>query len=158
LLRDRSGREGRRACVTGLTILNWICGIGEQKEYWFPATQIMIHAKHAAGQSGKIDPQDRQKARQVMGVYEGNLKAGKDYTGNGTKASPILFKERLLYYKAVRHFLEQMKISSAGPGVLDRDECGGLCHRYPGQTRDWWFEIPASCFHLVFDGMDNEEA
>jgi len=125
-------------------------------EYWLPAMQIMMNAKHAARQSGKVDPQDRRKARQVMGVYEENLKPGKDYTGDGTKASPILFREHLFYYSAIRRLLAQMNIEPAGPRVFDRDDHGRHCDRYAGQARDWWFAIPPSCFHLLLDGMDDE--
>jgi hypothetical protein len=156
LLTDRSGSEAARARVTGLTILDWICNIGEQKRYWFPAMQIMMNAKHAARQSGKVAPQDRLRARQMMGAYEGNLKPGRDYTGDGTKSSPILFSEHLLYYPAIRRFLEQMNIELAGPRVPDLDDHGRLCDRYTGRDRDWWFEIPPSCVHLLLDGMDNE--
>jgi hypothetical protein len=156
LLRDRSRSEATRSCLTGLIILDWICHSGEQKEYWFPAMQIMMNAKHAARQNGKVDPQDRRKVRQVMGAYEGNLKPGKDYTGDGTKASPILFRDHLLYYSAIRQLLQQINIDPAGPQVLDRDDHGRLCDRYSGQARDWWFAIPGSCFHLLLDGMEGE--
>jgi hypothetical protein len=156
LLRDRSGSEATRACLTGLMILDWICHTGEKKGYWFPALQIMISAKHAARQSGKVAPHDRRKTRQVMGDYEGRLKPGKDYTGDGTKASPILFREHLLHYSAIRYLLEQMNIEPAGPPVLDHDDHGNLCDRYSGQARDWWFAIPPSCFHLLLDQMNGE--
>lgn len=157
LLRDRSGRKAAWAYVTGLTVLDWVCNIREQKAYWFPAMQIMMNAKHAARQIGKVAPQDRRKARQIMGAYEGNLKPGKDYTGDGTKASPILFRENLLYYSAIHRFLEQMIIEPTESCMLDSDDHGRFCDRYTARDRDWWFEIPPSCVHLLLDGMDNEE-
>jgi hypothetical protein len=153
LLRDRSGSAATKACLTGLIILDWICHIGGQKEYWYPAMRIMIDAKHAARQSNKIDGQDRRKVRQLMGLYEGNLRPGKDYTGDGTKVSPIVFGEHLLYFSAVRHFLEQMKTELLGPPMLDQDDCDRLCERYAGQARDWWFAIPN---HPLLDWVDGE--
>jgi hypothetical protein len=56
-----------------------------------------MNAKHAARQIGKLIPKEARTARQIMGVYEGNLKPGKNYTGDGTKASPILFRQHLFY-------------------------------------------------------------
>jgi hypothetical protein len=158
LLRDRSGNETVLACLTGLNVLDWISNIGEQKKYWYPALQIMMSAKHAALQGGKVASGDSRKTRQVMGEYEGTFKANKDYTGEGTKAAPILFRTHLLYYSATRHFLKQMNIQPTGPSVLDRDDHGCLCERYATQTRNWWFAISSSCFELLLDGIDGENA
>jgi hypothetical protein len=158
LLRDRSGSETAHARLMGLNVLDWICNISEQKKYWYPALQIMMSAKHAALQSCKVPSGDSRKTRQVMGEYEGTFKANKDYTGEGTKAAPILFRTHLLYYSATRHFLKQMNIQPTGPSVLDRDDQGCLCDRYTAPTRDWWFAIPNSCVELLLDGIDRENA
>jgi hypothetical protein len=158
LLRDRSGRKANLACLWGLTILDWVCNLGERRAHWFPAMQIMMNAKHAARQIGKLEPQDPQKVRQVMGAYEGNLKLRKDYTGDGTKASPILFREHLFYYPAVHRFLKQMNVDLAGPGVADHNDNGRFCVRYTGRDRDWWFEIPSSCFHLLLGELGPEDS
>jgi hypothetical protein len=156
LLRDRSGNETAHACITGLHILDWICNIGEQKKYWYPALQIMLSAKHAALQSGKVASGESRKARQLMGEYEGTFKANKDYTGEGTKAAPILFRTHIPYYSAMRRFHQQMNIQPIGPSILDHDDQGGLCDRYTAQIREWWFAIPSSCFELLLDGIDDE--
>jgi hypothetical protein len=158
LLRDRLGNETARACVTGLNILDWICNIDEQKKYWHPALQIMMSAKHAALQSRNVASGEGRKARQVMGQYEGGFKANRDYAGEGTKAAPILFRTHLPYYSATRHFLDQMHIQPTGPSVLDRDDQGGLCDRYTAEAREWWFAIPSSCFELLLDGIDGDNA
>jgi hypothetical protein len=158
LLRDRSGNETALACLTGLNVLDWICNIGEQNKYWYPALQIMMSAKHTALQSGKAASGDSRTTRQVMGEYQGTLKANKDYTGDGTKAAPFLFRTHFPYYSATKHFLKQMNIQPTGPSVLDCDDQGGLCDRYTAQTREWWFAIPRSCFELLLDGIDSENA
>jgi hypothetical protein len=155
LLKDRSGKEANSACLTGLNVLDWACNSGEQKKYWFPAMQIMMNAKHAAKQVDKLAPKDNRVAHQVMGVYEGKLKRGKDYTGEGTKSTPILFREHLFYYPALHQFLSEMSIEWVGPSPLDHDDHGHLCEIYSGHDRDWWFAIPSSCFQVLMpDGSE----
>ena len=143
LLKDRSGRMADRSCLTGLIILDWICRKDLTKDYFYPAFCIMMNAKHAALQSGHVGPQDRRKAQQMMGYYDGNFKLGKDYVGDGSKASPIAFKEHILYYPAAVYLLNQMKIEPAGFPSLDHDDSGRFCERYVGQDRDFWFLIPS---------------
>jgi hypothetical protein len=110
--------------------------------------QIIMNARHAAAQTGQVDSRDLRKARQVMGDYEGNLRPSKDYSGNGTKVSPIEFRQHLLYYQAIPRFLEQMGESSA-ERQLEYDGHGRLCDCYRGQKREWWFVIPVSSLEML---------
>jgi hypothetical protein len=156
-LKDRSGREAGRSCLTGLIILDWICSTEVAKDYLYPAFQIMMNAKHAALQSGRVGTDDRRKAQQMMGNYDGNFKLGKDYVGDGSKSSPIEFKEHILYYPAAAHLLEKMKMESTSIPTLDHDDNGRLCDRYVGQDRDLWFLIPGNYLWSLMGEMEIED-
>lgn len=140
LLIDRAGKSARRSRLSGLNILDWVCDQRQRKEYLFPALQIVFIAQHAARHIGGGAGQDLKKARQAMGHYEGNLKPGKDYTGDGTRASSIVFREHLLYYVALKRFLDQMNIEPDRLQIASNDR-GRWCEIYMGQGREWWFEV-----------------
>lgn len=141
LLRDRAGIFASRTCLLGICVLDWICDPQQRSEYLYPAARVVFAAQHAARHIGGFTNQDIKKKRLIMGHYEGQFKPTKDYTGDGTSASPIVFRKHLFYYTALQRFLEQMKISPDGRQPVLSDQ-GRWCDRYRETDREWWFEVP----------------
>jgi hypothetical protein len=102
---------------------------------------LNLKIEHAAERGGTAAAATEPQVKAAFGHYEGNLKLGRDYTGDGSREMPFCLRSSLQSIPASRMLLNQRGIKWTGR-QMKSDAVGRLCDCYQAADQDWWFVIP----------------
>ena len=125
----------------GVLVLEWLCDPNERMDLHSRAFILNTNIEHAASRGGTAAASSEAQVQGAFGHFKGKLKAGKDYTGDGSQENPFRFRPHLQFLPASYRLLQQMDVEYTGR-QLRRDAEGRFCDCYHAASREWWFSVP----------------
>ena len=131
----------------GYFILERLCDPKADMDVLAPAAVLLRMIEHAISRDDNYLPESDSEAKARFSYFDGKLKPGRDYTGDGTRENPIFLKQYLEYYTASHALLQQLGVDKDDKKLLP-DSSGRLCDCYQSPDREWWFVITSNSLGL----------
>jgi hypothetical protein len=122
-------------------VLEWLCDPNERKDLIAQAFVLNKNIEHAAVRGGTAAAASELQVKGAFGHFEGKLKSGRDYTGEGNREVPFRLRSHLQFHQASRILLQQMNVEWTHR-QLKRGADGRFCDCYQAGDREWWFTLP----------------
>jgi hypothetical protein len=134
-------RNGLSLAPLGVLVLEWLCDPNERMDLIAQAFILNTNIEHAASQGGTAAASSEAQVQGAFGHFDGKLKPGRDYTGDGSREKPFRFQPRLQFHQASYKLLQQLGIEFTGRQPI-RVADGRFCDCYQAADREWWFILP----------------
>jgi hypothetical protein len=125
----------------GLLLLEWLCDKNERWDLLAQAFILHTNIEHAAARGGTAAATSEAQVKGAFGHFDGMLKFGRDFTGDGSQGSPFEFRSHLQFHLASQKLLKQMEIEWTDRRPIKQSD-SRWCDCYEAATRQWWFIIP----------------
>jgi hypothetical protein len=124
----------------GVLVLERLCDPNERMDLIAQAFVLSTNIEHAAVRGGTAAAASEAQVKGAFGHFEGKLKPGRDYTGDGSREIPFCLRPHLQFHQASQMLLQQMHVEWT-VRQLANDADGRLCDCYQAADREWWFII-----------------
>jgi hypothetical protein len=140
---DLLKKKGEGASLAGLSILvlERLCDLNAKMDVSAPAIILGMKFEHAASLGGAATLGSDTKVKAAFSHFEGKLKPGRDYTGDGSKGNPFCFQAHHNFHVASYKLLQQLGIENAERELIKEGECFYDVYRLA--DNEWWFLIPS---------------
>jgi hypothetical protein len=125
----------------GLLLLEWLCDKNERWDLLAQAFVLHTNIEHAAARGGTAAATSEAQVKGAFGHFDGKLRFGRDFTGDGSQESPFEFRSHLQFHLASQKLLKQMEIEWTDRQPIKQSD-GRWCDCYQATDREWWFIVP----------------
>lgn len=122
-------------------VLERLCDPNERKDLIAQAFVLNTNIEHAAVRGGTAAAASEVQVKGAFGHFEGKLKSGRDYTGEGSRELPFRLRSHLQFHQASQILLQQMNVEWTHR-QLKKGADGSFCDCYQAGEREWWFMLP----------------
>jgi hypothetical protein len=134
-------RNDQSRDLGGVLVLEYLCDPDERMGLNAEAAKLMMNIEHAASRGGTVSASSDSEVKGAFGHFKGKLKAGRDYTGEGSQENPFRFRPHLQFHHASYKLLEQLGIEFTSRHLI-RGADGRFCDCYQAVGKEWWFMLP----------------
>lgn len=138
-LLSQATRHSSSLSALSILVLERLCDQNEQMDLIAPTAILITNFQHAAWRGGAATAASESEARNTFGHFEGKLKPGRDYTGDGSKGSPFRFRSHLQFHQASYKLLDQLGIENASRQLKRTPD--GFYDVYQTADRELWFFV-----------------
>jgi len=134
-LLPETAREGSSLDADSVLVLEWLCDRDERMDLQASAAILIMNFEHAASRGGAASVASDFEVKGAFDHFEGKLKPGRDYTGDGSREKPFRFRRHLQCHPASYKLLQQLGIEVTSQ-QLRRDADGQSYDVYQTDDRE----------------------